>query len=134
MDHCGREAVPLRSQAELQQAARVASGDHVGVHSRDMPHLAVENLGRQFGMEQVIDPGTAAAPVGFLHIEELQAGNSLEQAARFVLHPLSMQQMTRVVVGDAQGELPQGAAEGEAVEELADIQHALAELLGRAVV
>src|SRR5258708_38376459 len=71
----GLEAGPLGSGFELEQAAGVTGEHDVGLGRGDVVQLAIENLGRALGMGDVVDSGAAAAPVRFLHLDELDPWN-----------------------------------------------------------
>src|SRR5262245_61104152 len=49
---------------ELQQAAGIAGGDHIGVDRGDVLHLAVQQTHRHLGLGQIVGAGTSAAPIG----------------------------------------------------------------------
>ena len=72
---CGGKPMPGDSLAQLQNAARVARDNELGLYGSDMGDLTVQKLLSSVGVSQVIDPGTPAAPVAFRHFEQLQLGD-----------------------------------------------------------
>ena len=47
-----------------------------------MPDFALAQLRGRFGLHEVVDPGAAAADVGFLGDDEFHTGNALQERAR----------------------------------------------------
>jgi|GraSoiStandDraft_16_1057320.scaffolds.fasta_scaffold119079_4 hypothetical protein len=72
MQDLGGEPVPRHTLTELQDAARIARDDELRLHARQMRHFAVQESLRGLGVEEIVDPSTAATPVAFGDFEQLQ--------------------------------------------------------------
>jgi len=83
---------PAKSYAglQLQQATWIGRGDHLDAGRLDRCHLLIEQGQGHVSMQNVVDPGAAAAEVGVCHLDQLQAGNSLQQFSRSEANFLSV--------------------------------------------
>src|SRR5262245_18724190 len=86
---------------DLQNAARVASRDHVGRGCRDVPCLSCAELAGRFGLHQVIDPSAAAADLRLGWCEQLNTWYRLQQRPGLRTNPLAMREVAGVVIDDA---------------------------------
>ena len=59
-----------QAHAELEETARVAARDDLGPGRGDPVELPAEQVGRDPGLQQVVDARRAAAEVGFLELHE----------------------------------------------------------------
>lgn len=72
---------PSLSQAllDLKGAAGVAADDDIGPRLLDPIDLPIEQLLSRFGMQQIVDPGAAAAEVGLFQLDEPEPGDLFEE-------------------------------------------------------
>ncbi len=98
-----RPVVPETSGGcgNLQRAPGVGRGNHIRRKRRDVTDFARAELRGRIGLHQVVDPGAAAANLGFLRRQELDAGNPLQQGTRLGTHALTVRQVAWVLVGHA---------------------------------
>src|SRR2546422_3744954 len=66
----------------LDEAARVAARIRVGARRADVPGLAVAELRRRARLDEVVDPGAAAARVLLGGLEALEACDRVEHRTR----------------------------------------------------
>ncbi len=92
----------LDAGAELEHAAGVGGNDDFGFDRRDVFHFVVEQFERGFGLRDVVDAGGAAANVGVRQFDEFEAGNLFQEIARGVANLLSVEQVARILICDAQ--------------------------------
>ena len=78
----GLGAGALDGRGHLHQAAGLAVTSTCGPGGDDVGGLAVAELARGLGVEDVVDAGRAAAQLGLGDLLQLQAGDRLEQPAR----------------------------------------------------
>ena len=93
-------AVPVYTVPDLQDAAGIAGGHHVGRSLPDVVHLAREQPVRHGGMGNVVNAGAAAAPVRFLQFDEFETGNQAQQVPWLLADALAVGEVTGVVIGD----------------------------------
>jgi hypothetical protein len=108
MQHLGGEPMLRHSLAQLQNAARVPGDNELRLHCSQMPHFTVEQGLRCLGMEEIVNPSTAATPVTFGDIEQGERRDLLQQEAGLLAYLLAVQKMTGIVVGYAQWHRVQG--------------------------
>src|SRR3972149_4074839 len=94
-------AAELRAELELEHAAGVGGGDDVAAGGEDVVHLVVEEAARHLGLGEVVDAGRAAAAVGRVHLDELEAGDGAEELPRGLADTLGVDEVAGVLVGDA---------------------------------
>ena len=104
--------------ADLDQAARV--GADVGLRTGLQHHLglAIAELQRRLGLDDVVDAGAPAADVGLGRLEHAQSGHLGEHGPRLTDQALRVLQVAGVLEGDAQLErvaLREGASGQELV-------------------
>ncbi len=64
--------------------------------------LAVAELDRGLRLDEVVDPGAAAAEMLLGRLDELEAGDRAEQRARLVADALGMAEVARLLEGDSE--------------------------------
>ena len=64
--------------------------------------LRSAQLGRRLGLDQVVDPGRAAADLPLGRLDQLELGDRAQQLARLLPHALGVGEVAGVVVGDPQ--------------------------------
>src|SRR5579864_3995884 len=65
-----------------------------------MSSLPLTQLGGGPGLDEVVDPGAAAADLGFGNRDQFEAGNALQERTRLLTDALGMSQVTGVVIDD----------------------------------
>src|SRR6185437_5957002 len=88
-------------RADLHHAPGIPGRNQLGVRCVDVRELPVEHDVRRFWLDEVIDPGAAAAHLRLVQWNELEARNCAKHGERRIRQPLCVQQMTGRVVGDA---------------------------------
>jgi len=88
----------------LEEAARIAGGDDVGLERGDELGFVVAEGGGGLRLNEIVDAGRAAADGGFGNFGEFKTGNSSEKFARLSVDPLGVIEMTGIVKGDAGAE------------------------------
>ena len=116
-----RVARAAERRRDLDEAARVRARVDVGARRGDVLRLARAELGRCVRLGQVVDAGAAAADRLLGGLGELEARDRAEQLARLELDPLRVQEMARVLEGDAQLERAPLGTRAELGEELRDV-------------
>ena len=82
---------------ELQDAARVASGDDIGLERRNEVCFAIaESVGR-FRLNEIVNPRGATADGRFGNLREFEPRNAAEQNAWLRAHTLGMLQVAGIV-------------------------------------
>ena len=84
----------------LQRAARISGNQQVSTGRLDSTGFAAAELGGSRWLDEVVDPGRAAASAGVGDIGEDEAGNAAQQGPGLGGDALRVGQMTGVVVGD----------------------------------
>jgi len=92
----------LDAGAELEEAAGVGGDDDFGFDRSDVFHFVVEQFERGFGLRDVVDACGAAADVGVWELDEFEAGDLFQEIARGVADLLSVKQVARILVSDAE--------------------------------
>ena len=70
MQHLGGEPILRHSLAQLQNTARISCDNELRFHRSQVPHFTVEQGLRCLGMEEVVNPSAATAPVTFGNFEQ----------------------------------------------------------------
>ena len=83
---------------QLQQATRIGRDDGLCLGGEQIFYLAIAQLIRGLGVEQVVDPGRAAAQRGLLDLRDFEAWNGSQQASRLGVDALSVPQVARVMI------------------------------------
>src|SRR5947207_2658432 len=86
---------------DLQSAAWIRAGEQIGVRGEDVHDLPRTDLVGAFRLDQVVDSGAAAALIAVGNLHELKLRNSAKELPRSRTNPLSMREVTGVVIGDA---------------------------------
>ena len=105
---------------DLQHAAWIRAHDHVRRRVKDLAHLVLLELARNFGVRQVVDACAATTPFRIRDVDEGDALDRTQQRARLRANALSVGEVTRVLVED-----PESApgARRDGLHDLADIAH-----------
>ena len=114
-----RAASPRRS---LEEAPRVAGRDDLRAGGGDPVELSGEELSRDLGLQQVVDPGGAAAEVGLGELDQPETGDRAEESPRRLPHALAVRQVTGLVVRHREVERPPRPREVLG-QELGDVAH-----------
>src|SRR2546422_11776033 len=93
-----------QSIADLQHTTGISSGKNVSVGLPDVFYLAIQDTHREIVLGDIVDSGATTALVGALQFDQLEFRNSLQQISRGLANLLGMEEMTRVVIGDANSE------------------------------
>ena len=94
--------MPLaRASDELHMATGVADDDPLRASAGNVLHFRVENRLGSFGLDDVVDACAATTTLGHFQFDELDAGDALEQIARWFDDFLNVPQVARIGVGDA---------------------------------
>ena len=75
---------------DLQGAARIRACEQICVRGEDVCDLPCTDLVGAFRLDQVVDPGTAAALIAVGYLHELKLRNSAKELPRSRANPLSM--------------------------------------------
>src|SRR5205085_11488071 len=102
----------------LHQASRIRGHHGVSPGPNDIRDLPLQDRAREVGLRDVIGPGAAAAPVRLLERDDLETRYRREQRAWLFADLLTVQQVTRIVPGDAPGERARRLAHPKVAEEL----------------
>src|SRR5688572_18754741 len=100
VDYFQLQARAAGAVPELEHTAGVTGGEGVEVSLADLLHFGVQDRHGKLVLDDVVDSCTAAALIGAIHLDELDAGNGLQQLPRFGLDSLSMDEMAGIVVAD----------------------------------
>src|SRR5258708_14337738 len=82
MDDAQREVFVPRAVDDLQQTARVASGNGARLGAADVPELALEQSRGHLRLNQVVDARATAAPSAFGQFNQGKLGNGAEHLSR----------------------------------------------------
>src|SRR5262245_18837341 len=104
-----REPALAEPMSELEHAPRVAGRHHLGPGRRDPVELSGEELPGDLGLHQVVYPGRAAAEIGLAELRQAQSGDRAKHGPRRFPHPLTVHQVTRLMIRDAKVEGPSRA-------------------------
>ena len=89
-----------RPVEDLEQAARVASGDSLGASAADVLELALQKFACHFRLDKIVNAGAAAAPHAFVQLDQIQIWNGFQNLSRLRFDLLAVTQMTRLMVSD----------------------------------
>jgi hypothetical protein len=98
MYHLHIKLMPPHALPQLQDTPGITRYDQLGLHRQQMFHFAFEQSLRRLYMDEIVGPSAATAPIAFRHIQQFQLRNLPQERTRLFADPLSMQQMTRVVI------------------------------------
>src|SRR5687768_4599274 len=91
-------------RSDLQRTPRIPGGNQVGREGGDVPRFAGAELRRGLWLDQVVDPGAAAADLRFGWREQLHARDRLKHGARLGANALAVRKVAGVVVHDPRGD------------------------------
>src|SRR5437867_4057479 len=86
---------------DLQRAARIRACQQIRVRGEDVQDLPCTDLVGAFRLDQVVDPGAAAALIAVGYLHELKLRDTAKELPRSRTNPLGMREVTGVVIGDA---------------------------------
>ena len=95
-------AVDSYSCAQLQQASGIGGGDNRGASGLGVVHFFGEQLQRCFGLRDVVDSGGAAADFRVGQFHKIKFGDGAQKRARSFTDFLPVEEMTGILVGDAE--------------------------------
>src|SRR5437868_5735445 len=106
MERRHRSACTPQRGGDLDETARIAARVRVRPGGQHVRRLALAELPRSGGLEDVVDARTAAADLLLGRLEQRQAGNLGERRARLRLDALRVLQVARVLERDAELQPP----------------------------
>src|SRR5919108_3500449 len=121
MERGHRLSGATEGRGDLDQAARVAASIHIRSCSKHVPRLAISELPRRLGLEEVVDAGRSAADCLLGRFQTFESGDPVQQCARGIANRLSMQQMARVLERNTQRQRPPPGAGLALYEQLGDV-------------
>ena len=95
-----RRAGPAKRRRHLEEAAGIAACVGVGPHVPHARRLAVAELSGRLGLDDVVDPGAAAAELLLARLEERELRDCPQRGARLGLDALRMLEVARVLERD----------------------------------
>src|SRR5260370_16904024 len=101
MDDAQREVFVPRAVYDLQQTARVASGNDGRPGAADVPELALEQSRGHLRLNQVVDARATAAPSAFGQFNQGKLGNGAEHLSRLRRDFLTVAKVAALVVSHA---------------------------------
>ena len=116
-----RLAEPGEGGRDLHPAARVGGHHHVGPRVEHRPGLALTELPRRTGVQQVVRAGAAAADLRLDDLPQLDAGDRTQQPTWLVAYALRVGQVARVLVGHSHRQRVALGDGPELVEQLGDV-------------
>src|SRR5262245_5717453 len=87
-------------RCDLDCATWVAGRYKIRLQRRDLSNLADAQVTSSFGLNKIVDAGAATTHFRFNRADELETWNRSKELARLGPHPLSVGEMTRIVVRD----------------------------------
>src|SRR5262245_4570264 len=113
---------------DLQRAPRIAGRNHIRGKRCDVSRFPCSELSCRVWLHEIVDARASTANLRFKGGEEFDAGNGLEERARFGAHALSMRQMAGVVIDHTRRDPISGCAwRPEFNEDLRNIANLLAD-------
>ena len=101
MQYFDSQPLAHHALAQLQDAARIASDDDLWLHRRDVGHFAVQQLLGRVGRQQVRNPRAPTTPLALRDFEQVELWDLPEHLAGLLTDFLSVQEMTRIIIGHA---------------------------------
>src|SRR4030095_5617639 len=98
------ETSPAPPPGYLEKAARVRGCHHPRAGLADAVELAVQELARHAGLEEIVDTRAAAAEIALAELDEPEPGDSRKELTGLLTQALAVHQVTRVVVRHRQVE------------------------------
>src|SRR2546430_11379169 len=89
-------------RTELQQAPRIPGDDHVGVGREAGPDLAIAQVRGGARLDEIEDPGRAAAQRGVRDLHQLHLRDGAQQTTGLQAHVLRVLQVAGIVIRHAQ--------------------------------
>jgi len=87
-------------RGHLHPAARVGGDHELRARGQNRGGLALGELARRLGVEQVVRASAPAADFGLGQLSQLDAGDAAQEPAGLVADALCVRQVARVLVGD----------------------------------
>jgi hypothetical protein len=116
VDYFGTKTGCLCSTAQLHQTTWIPARDVIRIGGTERPQLSVEHGTRHLAMGQIVDSGCAATAGRIFVALKFQPWNLLEQSAGRSVDPLSVHEMTGVVVTYPRFQSRFGCADSDIVE------------------
>ncbi len=113
--------VDLRAGAELQEAAGICSDDGLGASGFGVAHFISEQFERCLGLRDVIDAGRATTNFRVGQFHKFKIGDGAQECARSFADFLSVEEVARVLIGDAERERLKRNRKAEGGEEFSDV-------------
>jgi len=85
-----RPAGPAQRRGDLEQAAGIGADVEIGARGEHVSRLAVTERPRRVGLDEVVDPGAAAAQLLLGGLDELEARDRAQQRAGLLAHALGV--------------------------------------------
>ena len=105
LDHVKRRqgVLPATPEAahQLKKTSGVARDDSLRMNVEEMTDLAVAKLPGGLGLEEVVEASRATAKRGLGNFRHFELGNSGKKLAGLLVDPLSVTEVTSVVISDA---------------------------------
>src|SRR6266480_3611391 len=98
---------PPETIGNLQHAAWVPSSYNLGIRIFNVLNLLVQNAHRKIILSNVIDSSAATALIWMFELDQLHTWNALQHVSWRLANFLSMQKMTRIIIGHASTQLSQ---------------------------
>jgi hypothetical protein len=119
-----RPAGPAQRRGDLEQAAGIGADVEIGARGEHVSRLAVTERPRRVGLDEVVDPGAAAAQLLLGGLDELEARDRAQQRAGLLAHALGVTEVAGLLEGDAPLERVQrrGLAPRERLRDVEDRQ------------
>src|SRR5205807_3957825 len=95
--------------------------DDLGVRGEQVLHLLGQYQLGHLRLDRVVDARRAAADVRMRHLDELQAGDRLQELAGLFAYPLRVDEVAGVLVGDPGANLVTWLGESDLVQELEEV-------------
>jgi len=91
---------PPERLGDLDETARVRTRVDLCAGREDVPGLAVSELAGGLGLDDVVDPGRAAAEILLGRLDGLQSGNARERGEEDELEALRMAHVAGILESD----------------------------------
>ena len=88
-----------KRRLQLQHASGISGNDGVGVQWSDELRLAIAKRSCSIRLDEVVDPGGAAADGRFRNLSKVQPRDVRKQSAGLGAHTLCMLQVAGIVIG-----------------------------------
>ena len=119
--------------AELQEAAGVGGNDGLGACGLSVAHFFCEEFERSFRLRDIVDSGGAAANFRVGQFHKIETRNGAQKLAWSFANFLSVEEMARILIGDAEWKRVQFCGEAESGEKFGDVASLCGQSAGLAV-